>query len=364
MTCNEIENRLPAYREDLLPPGERKIISGHLASCPRCNRTFLDLKKAEALVRGLGEVEPPPFFEQRIMSRVREEAVKKQGVLRRLFYPLYIKIPIQAMATLLVAVLTIYVYQSGEPETKQKAPLPIPMTDQGKDLLTAEAPRVLPPPPVATPTKRAPAGNLPDASRQRFVTPPPKAGGKEERAADSRAVMQKEHLSAMKPADPLIPVKEKEAPPAGEETSNRTMDKAGKQHTDQAFETLPQEPKRKDRTGDTGARVRESAKTAAAPSPSRMTAAATIKKRPVIDLTLRVGDADVALRETEARLGRVNARIIDRKGSEFLTVEVAAQNVAALLELFEAIGRVSLETGPFVVTDGDVTVSIKIVAHQ
>ena len=64
-------------------------------------------------MHGLEEVEPPPFFEQRIMSRVREEAGRKQGILRRLFYPLHIKVPIQALATILVAVLAFYVYQTG-----------------------------------------------------------------------------------------------------------------------------------------------------------------------------------------------------------------------------------------------------------
>jgi hypothetical protein len=355
MTCNEIENRLPAYREDLLTPEERKIISGHLASCPRCNRAFAGLKKAEALVHGLGEVETPPFFEQRIMSRLREGAGRKQGILRRLFYPLYIKIPIQALATLLVTVLAFYVYQGGEPEMKQIAPLPIPLTNPEKSRVTVEAPRTLPPSSVAVPVERAPAGgvDLPEASRQRFVTPPLEAVGKEKRAADSRAVMRKEHLPAMKPSDPLMAAREEEPPPAGEETSNRTTDKAGKQDADKAFETLPQQQKRKEWTADTsaGVRVRESAKTAAA------------TKRPVIDLTLRVRDIDKAIREIEARLGRVNVRIIDRKGSAFLAVEVTAQNVAALMELLEAIGRVNLERSPLVVPDGDATVSIKIVAH-
>jgi len=158
MTCNEIENLLPAYREDLLSPEERKIITGHLASCPRCSRAFADLKKAEALVRSLREVEPPPFFEQRIMSRVREEAGKKRGILRCLFYPLHIKVPIQALATLLVAVLTFYVYQSGDPEMKRMAPLPIPLTELGKGKDTVEAPMTLPSPSAGTSVKRAPAG--------------------------------------------------------------------------------------------------------------------------------------------------------------------------------------------------------------
>ena len=199
MTCNEIENRLPAYLEDLLSPEERKSITGHLAACPRCSRAFADLKKAEQLVHDLGEVEPPPFFEQRIMSRVREEAGQKQGILRRLFYPLHIKVPIQALATLLVAVLALYVYQTGDPEMKQMAPLPIPLTELGKGQITAESPKTLVSPSAVTPVKRAPAGDLPEKSQQRFVAPPFENGGKEERIADSRAPIREERPSAMPP---------------------------------------------------------------------------------------------------------------------------------------------------------------------
>jgi anti-sigma factor RsiW len=297
MTCNEIENRLPAYLEDLLSPEEKKGITGHLASCPRCGRAFADLKKAEELVQGLAEVEPPPFFEQRIMSRVREEAGRKQGILRRLFYPLHIKIPLQALATLLVAVLAFHVYQQGDPEMKQMAPLPRPLTESG--------------------TGR------------------------------------------------VMTVREKEIPPAGAEALGKAQDGAGRQDADKALETLPPEQKHKEKMADTGAAAGESRKTISAPSPSRMTAVADVE-RTVMDLTIQVRDTNVASLEIEARLGQINARIIERRqrnGSEFLQAEIAAQNVAALLDLLDAIGMVNLETSPRPVPDGYVTVSIKIVGH-
>lgn len=364
MTCNEIENRLPAYLEDLLSPEERKSITGHLASCPRCSRSFAGLKKAEQLVHGLGEVEPPPFFEQRIMSRVREEAAQKQGILRRLFYPLHIKVPIQALATLVVAVLAFHVYQTGEPEMKQMAPLPMPLIELRKDQVTAESPKTFASPSAVTPVKRAPVGDLSEKSRQRFVAPPLESGGKEERIADSRAPIREERPSAMKPADPVMAVREKDTPPAGEAAVDKAQDRAGKQDADKAPETLLLEQKRKERMTDTGAAAGESRKTMSAPSPSRMTAVAAIR-RSAIDMTIQVRDTNVAIREIEARLGQVNARIIERqhrKGSDFLKAEIAAQNVAALLDLLEAIGRVHLETGPLVVPDGNVIVSIKIVS--
>jgi hypothetical protein len=365
MTCNEIENRLPAYREDLLSPEERKSIAEHLASCPRCSRAFADLKKAEQLVHGLGEVEPPPFFEQRIMARVREEAGQKQGILRRLFYPLHIKVPIQVLATLIVAVLAIYVYQTGEPEMKQIAPLPIPLTELGKGRVTAESPKTPGSPSAVIPVERAPAGDLPEKNRQQFVAPPFENRGKEERTTDARAPIREERPSAMKPAAPVMAAREREVPPVSAEALSKAQNGAGKQDADKALETLLPEQKQKEKMTDAGAVAGESRKTMSAPSPSRMTAAAAIK-RSVIDLTIQVRDTDVAIREIEARLGQVNARIIERqhrKGSEFLKAEIAAQNVAALLDLLKAIGKVNMETSPLVLPDGNVTISIKIVSH-
>ena len=367
MTCSEIENRLPAYLEDLLSLEERKSIAGHLASCPRCSRAFADLKKAEELVHGLGELEPPPFFEERIMSRVREEAGQKQGILRRLFYPRHIKVPIQALATLLVAVLVFYVYQKDEPEMKQLAPLPIPLTELGKGQVTAESPQARVAPSAVTPAKRAPAGggDLPEKNQERFVAPPIEHGEKAHRIADSRAPIREERPSAMKPAAPVMAAKEKGVTPVGAEALSKAQDRAGKQEADKALETLLPEQKRKEKMADADAAAGESGKMTSAPAPSRLTAAADIK-RSAIDLTIQVRDTSVAIREIEERLGQVNARIIERQhreGGEFLKAEIAAQSVAAFLDRLEAIGRVNLEKGPLAVPDGNVTVSIKIVGN-
>jgi hypothetical protein len=364
MTCNEIENRLPAFLENLLSPEERKSITGHLASCPRCSRSLAELKKAEELLHGLGEVEPPPFFEQRIMSRVREEAGQKQGILRKLFYPLHIKLPVQALATLLIAVLAFHVYQQGDPEMKRMAPLPAPLTEQEKGRVTAESPKTPVSPSAVTPVKRTPAGDLSGKNRERFAAPPFKNGGKGERVADSRAPIREETPAAAKPAAPFMAAKEKDVPQAGAEALSKAQGRTGEQDADKAFDTLLPEQKRKEKTADTGAAAGESRKTISAPVPSRMAAAAI--RRSEMDLTIQVRDTDVAIREIEARLGQVNALISERqhrKGGEFLKAEIAAQNVAELLEKLEAIGRVNLETSPPAVPDGNVTISIKIVRH-
>jgi hypothetical protein len=347
MTCNEIENRLPAYLEGLLSPEERKSIAGHLASCPRCSRAFADLMKAEQIVHGLGEVEPPPFFEQRIMSRIREEAGRKQGFLRKLFYPLHIKIPIQALATILVAVLAFHVYQTGEPEMKQYAPLPIPLTEPGKGRVAAAPPQTPVSPSTAALVKRAPAGDLSEKNRQQFAALPPENGGKAERATDSPASMREAHPAAMKPAATVMEVNKRDVPQISAEASGAAQDRTGKQDAGRAPETLLPEQKQKEKMADTGA-----------------TAGAAMG-RSVMDLTIQVGDTAVAIREIEAHLGQFNARIIEkerRSGGEFLKAEIAARNVAALLDMLQTIGKVNLDAKPLAVPDENVVVGIKIVA--
>ena len=354
MTCNEVDNRLPAYLEDLLSPEEKKNIEGHLASCSRCSRAFADLKRADKLVRGLGEVEPPPFFEQRIMARVREEAGRKQGILRRLFYPLHIKVPIQALATILIAVLGFYVYQQGDPEMKQIVPLPMPRTEIGGGQGTAAPPQAPTDPSAVAPAKRSSAVDFPDVNRQRFAAPPLEKGGKVDRTEERPTPKVESHPSAMKSAAAVKT-----------ERVDKVQGRAGEQQNARGPETSPPERKYKDKSADSGAVAEASRKMILAPTPSRSMPAEAIKGA-VLDLTIQVKDVSAAIGEIEAHLGQANARIVEkrrREGGELLKAEIAAQNVDAFLDRLKAIGRVKLEKNPPAVTDGKVTISIMIVGN-
>jgi hypothetical protein len=362
MTCHEINNLLPAFLEDLLPPEEKKSIKSHLASCIICYRSLEDLKRAEDLVKGLEEVEPPPFFEQRIMARVREEAGQKKGFLRKFFYPLYIKIPIQAMTMLLVAVLAFYVYQKNEPDMKQQTPFPIPLNESGKGQILAKSPKALDPPSAVTPDGRAPAGDLPEKEQQSFAASPFEQKGKGDRANESAAPISEERPSAIKSGAPFMAAREKEGPPARAEGLDKAQDRAGKQETGKAIDTLLTEQKRNEKPADAGARAEERRAMKSAPALSRLSAAAD-KNRSAINLTIQVRDTVVAVREIEEGLNQVNGRIIDRldrEGRGLLKVEIAAQKIAAFLDRLEAVGKVNLDKNTFDFPEGKVTVSIQI----
>ena len=302
MLCEEIEKRLPAFEEDHLPPEEEKMMEEHFDSCPRCSRALADLKKTKEIVQGLDEVEPPPFFEQRIMSRVREEAGQKQGFLQKFFYPLRIKIPIQVLATIVVAVLAFHVYRTGEPDMKQTAPPSTPLTTLEKGQVTAESLPSPVTPPVILPAKKGPTQDLYEKSQQGFAAPPIKNGVEAGRTADSRTHIWEERPSAVKPAASVAAAREKEVPTVRTEALSKS------------YEALPPEQKQKDTMADKGDAAVE----------SRQMTAAAVQKRSAIDLTIQVRDISVAVREIEEHLGQVSARIMERQhrlGSEFLKAD-------------------------------------------
>jgi len=144
--CKDIQDLLPLYVDESLPAADQKIVAEHLKSCPHCARELTRLRKTAALVNSIHEVNPPPWFKQKIMARVREEAGKERFI-QKWFYPLKIKIPVQIFATICIAVLAVYIYRAGEEQTKevvpsyapapvvevQKSPLPEPQENTSAD---------------------------------------------------------------------------------------------------------------------------------------------------------------------------------------------------------------------------------------
>jgi hypothetical protein len=124
MQCSDIREKLSAYIEGVVSPEEKPLIDEHLKVCERCSESLADLKKALELVRNLEEVEPPPWMTQKVMARLRSETELRRGILQRLFYPLYIKLPIEALAVIFVALMSVHVYRTMQPEMKlAEAPL-------------------------------------------------------------------------------------------------------------------------------------------------------------------------------------------------------------------------------------------------
>jgi len=125
--CGDMEERLNAYLENFLDEKEEKALEEHLSACPHCRHTLEDLRKTKKILAGMDEVDPPPLLTEKIMAQIHEGHAQKEGFFRRLFFPLHIKIPVQALATVFVVALSVYLYKSTLPEmANMEHPVPAP----------------------------------------------------------------------------------------------------------------------------------------------------------------------------------------------------------------------------------------------
>jgi hypothetical protein len=124
MQCNNIQEKLSAYIDGDISSEERMLIDEHLKSCKQCNETLAEMKKTTEYVRDLGDIEPPAWLTQKIITKIRSEAGREKSIWQKLFYPLHIKLPVEAAVAVLLAVTTIYIFKTMQPEIKQaKAPV-------------------------------------------------------------------------------------------------------------------------------------------------------------------------------------------------------------------------------------------------
>ncbi|MCG6534057.1 MAG: DUF2275 domain-containing protein [Syntrophales bacterium LBB04] len=374
MTCQEIQNLLPGYWENLLSPEERSLIESHLSFCDLCRRSLIDLKDSENLLKHLEEVEPPPFFEQRIMSRIREEAGRKKGLLRKFFFPIYIKIPLQVMATLLIAVLAAYLYQKNEPEMKPMLSFSVPYSEIQKSPMEAESLKSAQPPAgakepeslqsnkpsiTATPSSPDPDGALHKKDQPRFAAAPPAAA--REKAGESVELMrpkEEEKAAAEKAGTSLGGLRDKE-----DSVHRQALHKprVEEQEPIQSFDAEEKEGKKKLEMAEKGA-GEKSPLLRSAPTPLGSVSAKT-ENRTVINLNLQVRDTSQAVRQIEERLTQAGARILERtqgEGRALLKAEMAYPKFASFLNQLEEIGRVVFNKETLSVPVDRVTVLIHI----
>ena len=124
MTHNDIRHKLSEYIDGSVTPDEKATIEEHFRTCGECADAMRELRKTIEHVHAVEEVRPPAWMTQKIMAKVRAEAQEKKGFFRRLFYPLAVKLPIQAVAVLFLTVTVYYIYNSMHPADKYgEAPL-------------------------------------------------------------------------------------------------------------------------------------------------------------------------------------------------------------------------------------------------
>ena len=75
MKHDQIHEILPAYALGCLDEAEAELVSGHLATCAKCNEQFLEYRSTvDALAYGSPSISPPDSLKQKLMQRVQSTA--------------------------------------------------------------------------------------------------------------------------------------------------------------------------------------------------------------------------------------------------------------------------------------------------
>jgi len=122
MNHNEIRHMLSEYIDGAVSPKDRTAIEEHLKTCERCSEALKELRQTVAVIRTVEELDPPAWMTQKIMAKVRVEAAKKSWF-HRLFFPLHIKLPLEAVGVLFLAVTAVFIYQNIQPSMRTPNPL-------------------------------------------------------------------------------------------------------------------------------------------------------------------------------------------------------------------------------------------------
>jgi len=360
MICRDIEQRLPAHLDGELPTDDQKIVADHLAVCASCSRAFEDMKKARDLLRNLDEVEPPPFFEQRIMAGIREDAAPK-GLLRKLFFPGRVGIPIQVVATIAVAFIAYHVYRQSATEITQPPPsagnaakqeLSVP--GQGKTIDTPDQRA------QGTPEGREVAKTN-GLKRETYAPPPAALESKKETYMKKPTGIREEKETSRAPS--TVTGAKKKNISEHSEPAIASGDAPDRQETgraaDMANKSLRYDEKKADRSA-----AGERGKMIFAPAPLKESA--RFEKQAAFNLTVSVGNVDTSVRQAKVHLGEINAQILrqeHRDDGEILWVEIPARQLAALAERLQTMGRLHRTPGTPKTGDETVLTAIKFVGN-
>jgi len=194
MNCREVRQELSAYIDGAIPEAMSAEISEHLKGCSECRAALEELRLTVSEIKSLDAVEPPDLLVVRVMARVTEEQRQRQkpeqrqhkGLFQRLFPQVRFAIPLTAVATVLVAAVTLYLFRDIHTQVKLVPQLPT---------RPAEERPVVPPQPLAPlqpkgkevqmPEPARPAEPLPGAERQ-FAESPAQQFTEEKREAATR----------------------------------------------------------------------------------------------------------------------------------------------------------------------------------
>ncbi|MBO8170035.1 MAG: DUF4349 domain-containing protein [Thermoanaerobacteraceae bacterium] len=106
MACQEYQELLSAYIDEVLTEEEQRRLEKHLEQCSDCRQELENLKETVVMLQSLDEVEPPAEFRQQLRQRLEAEqtrlTVERPSLVSRLMRSPWLPLSVAAMLVLFV----------------------------------------------------------------------------------------------------------------------------------------------------------------------------------------------------------------------------------------------------------------------
>jgi hypothetical protein len=184
VTCDEARALYSELADAALTADAHAAVAAHLTGCLDCHREWESFQRMLTLLHGMPRVRAPEGFVDRVLSTTgggRERPTWSRRLLRGLFVPVHVKLPLQAAAVAVLLIGAIYLVQRPT-DVQQVAQGPAPESPAAP-LSPGEgqpdAARSVPPPVrPAEPEAPQPAAQVepPETPRQAPPAPRPSPG--------------------------------------------------------------------------------------------------------------------------------------------------------------------------------------------
>jgi hypothetical protein len=309
----DIRRRLSAYCGGELEFAERQLVERHLAECPACRTELADLQTTLRLISSTPEVDPPPWMTARIMARIRGQQTEKRSWLQHFFFPLHIKLPLEAIALLMVCISGYYMTRTVETNL-----------EQARQQQLQEIPAQPAPPP--TPQGAQP----PDGSEKQKRDIEPRLQKDTTQTVAPETVQQPDYR--LSPATPITPPGYAPIPPAYRDQYG------GKAESSNSTQEVAPEMKLKSRRGA------ERQSDAAAPAAAgRIVDTPAGLALPQAVVVLNVNDPTAAPALIREALLRSGGEILEERDptARRLKVRITPDRIHELLTRLERLGRIT-----------------------
>jgi hypothetical protein len=108
MNDRHVRDKLSEYIDGMLSQEEASAVKEHLDRCPDCLEEYEETVKIIGHMNQMESLETPEFFVEKVHERI-EKSKSLKRLVKRLFYPLRIKIPLELAGVAAAALLVIYI---------------------------------------------------------------------------------------------------------------------------------------------------------------------------------------------------------------------------------------------------------------